>query len=101
MSLVRRRQLRAFVFVFETAHRIVVETPEYGNATYFFELESPMPVTAQVRGLPPASSAWRPPFRWLPRGGMPQPAAGPYQLLRPKMRQGSGLDMPVHRSPNS
>lgn len=44
------RQLRAFVFVFEAAHRIVVETPEYGNATYFFELESPMPVAAQVRG---------------------------------------------------
>ncbi len=42
-------EVRAFIFVFEEQHRIVLETPEYGNATYFFELEAPMPVAAQVR----------------------------------------------------
>lgn len=47
--LVVCREVRAFIFVFEEQHRIVLETPEYGNATYFFELEAPMPVAAQVR----------------------------------------------------
>lgn len=48
-SLLRPRELRAFIFVFEACHRIVLEVPEYGNATYFFELESPMPEAGQVR----------------------------------------------------
>jgi len=43
------RELRAFVFVFHAANRIVVETPAYGNATFFFEIEQPMPVAQQVR----------------------------------------------------
>lgn len=42
------RELQAFVFVFRTANRIVVEKPEYGNACYFFDLEQPLPVDAQV-----------------------------------------------------
>lgn len=45
------RELSAFVFVFEVANRIVVETPEYGHATYIFDLESPMPTALQVRRL--------------------------------------------------
>ena len=36
------------MFVFEAANRIVVEKPEYSHATYFFELEQPLPVHAQV-----------------------------------------------------
>lgn len=43
-----RRELQAFVFVFEAANRIVVEKPEYANATYFFDMEEPLPVAAQV-----------------------------------------------------
>ena len=43
-----RRELQAFVFVFEAANRIVVEVPEYKHATYFFDLEQPLPVSAQV-----------------------------------------------------
>ena len=37
------------MFVFEAANRIVVEKPCYGHATYFFDLEEPLPVTDQVR----------------------------------------------------
>ena len=68
-----RRELRAFVFVFYAANRIVVETPAYGNATFFFEIEQPMPVAQQVRlsctphdDLRCKSSAWRllQSFRW-------------------------------------
>lgn len=36
------------MFVFEGANRIVVEKPCYGHATYFFDLEEPLPVSAQV-----------------------------------------------------
>lgn len=42
------REVAAFVFVFEDANRIVVETPEYGHATYIFEMEAPMPAALQV-----------------------------------------------------
>lgn len=42
------RELQAFLFVFEAANRIVVEKPEYANASYFFDLEEPLPVAAQV-----------------------------------------------------
>ena len=35
--------------MFHAANRIVVETPAYGNATFFFEIEQPMPVAQQVR----------------------------------------------------
>ena len=40
------------MFVFEAANRIVVEKPEYSHATYFFELEQPLPVHAQVKQHP-------------------------------------------------
>ena len=43
-----RRRLRSFIFVFESANRIVWEPPLQGNATYLFELESPLPIALQV-----------------------------------------------------
>ncbi len=42
------RELDAFVFVFETANRIVVEEPKFRHATYFFEIEEPLPISCQV-----------------------------------------------------
>ncbi|KAK9841156.1 hypothetical protein WJX74_001053 [Apatococcus lobatus] len=42
------RQIQAFVFIFEEANRIVVEKPEYGFATYFFEIEDGLSIAAQV-----------------------------------------------------
>jgi hypothetical protein len=53
-ELCARRELQAFVFVFEACNRIVVEVPEYKFATYFFDLEEPLPVAAQAR-CPPLS----------------------------------------------
>ena len=43
-----RRPLRAFLFVFEPCNCLVLETPRYGHATWFFEIEEPMPVEDQV-----------------------------------------------------
>ncbi|KAJ7538929.1 hypothetical protein O6H91_11G068600 [Diphasiastrum complanatum] len=43
------RQLCAFLFVFENHNRIVLERPEYGYATYFFELVQELPVRWQVQ----------------------------------------------------
>ncbi|KAG0555503.1 hypothetical protein KC19_12G173800 [Ceratodon purpureus] len=45
------RRLRAFLFVFEKHNRIVLERPEYGYATYFFELVQKLPVRWQVQRL--------------------------------------------------
>ncbi|KAL3156076.1 hypothetical protein ABBQ32_013064 [Trebouxia sp. C0010 RCD-2024] len=45
------RELSSFVFVFAKANRIVVEKPCYGHATYFFDLEEPLPVSSQVQRL--------------------------------------------------
>ena len=42
------RELEAFVFVFEAANRIVLEKPKYSHATYFFEIEEPLPISCQV-----------------------------------------------------
>lgn len=42
------RQLQSFVFVFERHNRIVLERPEYGYATYFFELVQLLPIKWQV-----------------------------------------------------
>ena len=42
------RDIQAFVFIFEEANRIVVEKPEYGFATYFFEIEAGLSIAAQV-----------------------------------------------------
>ena len=36
------------MFIFEEANRIVVEKPEYGFATYFFEIENGLSIHAQV-----------------------------------------------------
>ena len=44
------------MFVFEGANRIVVEKPCYGHATYFFDLEEPLPVSAQVCQFTPPNS---------------------------------------------
>ncbi|BDA50725.1 hypothetical protein COCOBI_16-4020 [Coccomyxa sp. Obi] len=90
------RELQAFVFVFEAANRIVVEKPEYANATYFFDMEEPLPVAAQVQrlvavlsvpavtrgalltdgapglatGLPPADAAVLRAAGWTPENGL-------------------------------
>ena len=48
------RELTSFVFIFESANRIVVEKPNYGHATYFFDLEEPLPVADQVMPVPHA-----------------------------------------------
>ncbi|KAL3145746.1 hypothetical protein ABBQ38_015126 [Trebouxia sp. C0009 RCD-2024] len=45
------RELSSFVFVFANANRVVVEKPCYGHATYFFDLEEPLPVSSQVQRL--------------------------------------------------
>ncbi|MCO5595714.1 hypothetical protein L7F22_049760 [Adiantum nelumboides] len=42
------RELQAFIFVFDKHNRVVLERPEYGNATYFFELVQSLPVNWQV-----------------------------------------------------
>lgn len=42
------RQLQSFIFVFERHNRIVLERPEYGYATYFFELVQSLPIKWQV-----------------------------------------------------
>mmetsp|Transcript_23018 Transcript_23018/g.63930 ORF Transcript_23018/g.63930 Transcript_23018/m.63930 type:complete len:549 (+) Transcript_23018:38-1684(+) len=44
-------ELRSFVFAFEQANRIVLERPEYGMASYFFEMEQPMSTKDQVARL--------------------------------------------------
>lgn len=36
------------MFVFETANRIVVEKPQRWHATYFFEIEEPLPIPCQA-----------------------------------------------------
>ncbi|XP_014504943.1 uncharacterized protein LOC106764988 isoform X2 [Vigna radiata var. radiata] len=45
------RDLQSFIFVFERHNRIVLERPEYGFATYFFELVESLPVQWQVKRL--------------------------------------------------
>ncbi|KAJ9564692.1 hypothetical protein OSB04_000658 [Centaurea solstitialis] len=45
------RDLQSFIFVFERQNRIVLERPEYGYATYFFELVDTLPVRWQIRRL--------------------------------------------------
>jgi len=42
------RELQSFIFVFEAANRIVLERPQYGMATYFFEMEQPLSATEQM-----------------------------------------------------
>nr|XP_043637201.1 uncharacterized protein LOC122608177 [Erigeron canadensis] len=45
------RDLQSFIFVFEKHNRIVLERPEYGFATYFFELVDALPVHWQINRL--------------------------------------------------
>lgn len=45
------RDLQSFIFVFERHNRIVLERPEYGYATYFFELVNALPVEWQIKRL--------------------------------------------------
>ncbi|KAI3824332.1 hypothetical protein L1987_05790 [Smallanthus sonchifolius] len=45
------RDLQSFIFVFNKHNRIVLERPEYGYATYFFELVDALPVHWQIKRL--------------------------------------------------
>lgn len=45
------RDLQSFIFVFERHNRIVLERPEYGYATYFFELAKSLSVGWQIKRL--------------------------------------------------
>nr|DAD32157.1 TPA_asm: hypothetical protein HUJ06_011008 [Nelumbo nucifera] len=45
------RDLQSFIFVFERHNRIVLERPEYGYATYFFELVKSLPIDWQIKRL--------------------------------------------------
>ncbi|KAG7602484.1 hypothetical protein AtNW77_Chr5g0100601 [Arabidopsis thaliana] len=45
------RDLQSFIFVFERHNRIVMERPEYGFATYFFELSNTASIRWQVKRL--------------------------------------------------
>ncbi|RDX85251.1 hypothetical protein CR513_33589, partial [Mucuna pruriens] len=45
------RDLQSFIFVFQRHNRIVLERPEYGYATYFFELLDSLPVEWQIKRL--------------------------------------------------
>lgn len=45
------RDLQSFIFVFEKHNRIVLERPEYGYATYFFEVVDTLPVHWQIKRL--------------------------------------------------
>lgn len=45
------RDLQSFIFVFQRHNRIVLERPEYGFATYFFELLNSLPVHWQIKRL--------------------------------------------------
>ncbi|XP_058108221.1 uncharacterized protein LOC131251490 isoform X2 [Magnolia sinica] len=45
------RDLQSFIFVFERHNRIVLERPEYGYATYFFELVGSLPIDWQIKRL--------------------------------------------------
>ncbi|KAJ4959804.1 hypothetical protein NE237_019714 [Protea cynaroides] len=45
------RDLQSFIFVFERHNRIVLERPEYGYATYFFELVDSLPSDWQIKRL--------------------------------------------------
>ncbi|KAG7555499.1 hypothetical protein ISN44_As11g016330 [Arabidopsis suecica] len=45
------RDLQSFIFVFERHNRIVMERPEYGYATYFFELSNTASIRWQIKRL--------------------------------------------------
>ncbi|XP_037425780.1 uncharacterized protein LOC119291172 isoform X3 [Triticum dicoccoides] len=43
------RDLQSFIFVFKSHNRLVLERPEYGYATYFFEILQSVPIEWQIR----------------------------------------------------
>ncbi|KAF0912555.1 hypothetical protein E2562_015251 [Oryza meyeriana var. granulata] len=45
------RDLQSFIFVFKSHNRIVLERPEYGYATYFFEIVKSLPIEWQIQRL--------------------------------------------------
>ncbi|KAG2542451.1 hypothetical protein PVAP13_9NG638700 [Panicum virgatum] len=45
------RDLQSFIFVFRSHNRIVLERPEYGYATYFFEVVQSLSIEWQIRRL--------------------------------------------------
>jgi hypothetical protein len=45
------RDLQSFIFVFRSHNRLVLERPEYGYATYFFEIAQSAPIEWQIRRL--------------------------------------------------
>nr|CAB3501562.1 unnamed protein product [Digitaria exilis] len=45
------RDLQSFIFVFRSHNRIVLERPEYGYATYFFEVVQSLTIEWQIRRL--------------------------------------------------
>ncbi|KAL2531269.1 hypothetical protein Adt_04620 [Abeliophyllum distichum] len=45
------RDLQSFIFVFERHNRMVLERPEYGYATYFFDLLDSLPIDWQIKRL--------------------------------------------------
>ncbi|KAL6867582.1 hypothetical protein ACP4OV_015606 [Aristida adscensionis] len=45
------RDLQSFIFVFRSHNRLVLERPEYGYATYFFEVLQSLPIEWQIRRL--------------------------------------------------
>ncbi|KAF3445195.1 hypothetical protein FNV43_RR14889 [Rhamnella rubrinervis] len=45
------RDLQSFIFIFERHNRLVLERPEYGYATYFFELVDSLPLDWQIKRL--------------------------------------------------
>ncbi|KAK8467053.1 hypothetical protein PHAVU_008G236600 [Phaseolus vulgaris] len=65
------RDLQSFIFVFERHNRIVLERPEYGYATYFFELVESLPVQWQVgEDLSEGEAKVLMEFGWTPRTGL-------------------------------
>uniref|UniRef100_A0A0D9VRB8 NAC domain-containing protein n=1 Tax=Leersia perrieri TaxID=77586 RepID=A0A0D9VRB8_9ORYZ len=45
------RDLQSFIFIFKSHNRIVLERPEYGYATYFFEIVKSLPIEWQIQRL--------------------------------------------------
>uniref|UniRef100_A0A0E0KAM6 NAC domain-containing protein n=1 Tax=Oryza punctata TaxID=4537 RepID=A0A0E0KAM6_ORYPU len=43
------RDLQSFIFIFKSHNRIVLERPEYGYATYFFEIVKSLPIEWQIQ----------------------------------------------------
>ncbi|OWM87078.1 hypothetical protein CDL15_Pgr017663 [Punica granatum] len=65
------RELRSFIFVFERHKRIVLERPEYGYATYFFELVDSLSIAWQVgEDLTEGEARVLMQYGWKPNSGL-------------------------------